>query len=247
MDKADTFQRRVAFLRQQHGAAQVHADARHALERRQLAAAAEVEARNLRLYHDLQARQLPDKMRRPFLQMCEVAARQLKEAQGRRATHLAELQLVRRRGLGTGAGREWEGQLRRRASQRDGNIAMRPAAGVRCDPLSPADPRPLPLTPPPQMESQHATLNFERFLRMFTERADADARHLVSELGLSSAHLVETQAEKRRGADRVLRLAELQVRRRRGPPGWSARAHNTPRKAPPLPPPPPPPPAPPPP
>lgn len=49
--------------------------------------------------------------------MCEVAARQLKELQNRRAQHLGEVQL---------------------------------------------------------MESQHVALNFERFLRMSTERFDMD-------------------------------------------------------------------------
>lgn len=93
-EKSSAFHRRVFFLRQQHGHTLTHSEARHKLERRQLTESQDIEARNLRLAQELEAKQLPPHMQASFLQLCEMAARQLRATQDRRATRLNEVQLL---------------------------------------------------------------------------------------------------------------------------------------------------------
>jgi hypothetical protein len=131
-DKTSAFHRRVTFMREQHATSMTHAEARHNLERKQLVESQDIEARNLRLAQELEAKQLPPHMQAPFLQLCEMAARQLRATQDRRATRLNEVQLL---------------------------------------------------------ESQHGSVNFDRYLKMATERFHMDIKHMGEEQQIVSRHV----------------------------------------------------------
>jgi hypothetical protein len=121
--RADAFRRSLRHLRSQQQGRLDHILSTQAAMGRELAEGQEVEARHQRLAQELQARSLPPAVAPLFLRVCEVAARQLRDAQAARARQLTEVQTLEQlhaaaafdRGLRMAEDRQtMEAQVRRR-------------------------------------------------------------------------------------------------------------------------------------